>query len=236
MTRPILALENATVHYPGSTYPALQDVTVLIHEGERIALTGDNGSGKTTLLHTLIGLRPLRAGRLLHCGNPVKDRQRLLDLRRDVGMVFQQTDEQLFSPTVMDDVAFGPLNIGLTSSEARQRALETLDSLRISSLADRMTHTLSGGQKRMVALATALAMRPRLLLLDEPTNDLDARGRQVLELFLDQAALSLLVVSHDEAFLAGLTTRNIHLDQGRVMSHAGGFSTVPLHSPDAQKA
>lgn len=220
MTRPILALEKATVFYPGSSAPALRDVDIEIHPGDRIALTGDNGSGKTTLLQTLIGLRPLQAGHLRHCGCPVADRQTLLALRQDVGLVFQHAEDQLFSPTVLEDVAFGPLNIGLPCSEARRRALQTLDTLGIAALAERLTHTLSGGQKRMVALATVLAMRPRLLLLDEPTNDLDARGCRTLEIFLQQSSLSLLLVSHDEAFLTRLTKRRIHMAAGRVLQAA----------------
>lgn len=214
--RPIVALEKATVHYPSSLNPALDSVDVSLHPGERVCLTGDNGSGKTTLLLALVGLRPLSAGRLLHHGLPVADARALLGLRKEVGIVFQHAEDQLFSPTVLDDVAFGPLNIGLTPHAARERALSTLETLGIVALAERMTHTLSGGQKRMVALATALAMQPRALLLDEPTNDLDAKGRATLEAFLLESPLALIVVSHDERFRAALSTRTVHLEDGRV--------------------
>lgn len=217
-TGPLLALERATVHYPSSPSPALDSLDVILNPGERVSLTGDNGSGKTTLLLTLIGLRPLRSGRLLHNGHEVTGKHALLALRKEVGIVFQHAEDQLFSPTVLEDVAFGPLNIGLTPAAARQRALETLESLGVAALGERMTHTLSGGQKRMVALATALAMRPRLLLLDEPTNDLDARGRAVLTDYLPRSGLGLLIVSHDEHFLDALTTRRIHMAKGLIVS------------------
>jgi cobalt/nickel transport system ATP-binding protein len=220
---PLLALENATVHYPSSPSPALDGVDVALHSGERVCLTGDNGSGKTTLLLALIGLRPLRSGRLLHHGRAVADTRALFTLRKEAGIVFQHAEDQLFSPTVLEDVAFGPLNIGLTPSAARQRALEILESLDVTALAERMTHTLSGGQKRMVALATALAMRPRLLILDEPTNDLDAKGRAILEDYLPRSGLTLLVVSHDERFLDTLTTRRIHLMEGRITGGSKGL-------------
>lgn len=214
---PILALEYGTVLYSGCQQPVLDGVDISLAPGERVCLTGDNGSGKTTLLLALLGLRPLCTGRLLHHGRPVDDPRSLLALRKEVGIVFQQAEDQLFSPTVLEDVAFGPLNIGLSSPAARQRALDTLQTLGIAALADRLTHTLSGGQKRMVALATALALGPRALLLDEPTNDLDAKGCALLERVLLESRLALLLVSHDTRFLAALGTRQVHLADGRVV-------------------
>lgn len=215
---PIVSLEQATVRYAGSQTPALDGVDFALAPGERVGLAGDNGSGKSTLLLALTGLRPLSSGRLLHAGQPAPSAKALLRLRRDVGMVFQQADDQLFSPTVLEDVAFGPLNLGLSQEDARHRALETLEGLGIASLGQRLTHTLSGGQKRMAALATALAMQPRALLLDEPTNDLDARGRHTLERILLQSRLALVLVSHDEGFLSRITHRRVQLAEGRIVS------------------
>ena len=213
----ITALEKAVVRYPGNTKPALDSVDFAVHPGERIGLIGDNGSGKTTLVMALTGLRPLDSGRLLHNGEPADTSSRRNLLRRDVGIVFQNADDQLFLPTVLEDVAFGPLNLGFTKTDARIQAVETLERLGEIALADRLTHTLSGGQKRIAALATALAMRPRALVLDEPTNDLDARGIARLEEILCEEDIALVLVSHHHEFLTRLVTRTVHIRAGRII-------------------
>ncbi|WP_285907636.1 energy-coupling factor ABC transporter ATP-binding protein [Pseudodesulfovibrio pelocollis] len=216
MTSPLVALEGASLVYPGQSGPALCEVDFTLRPGEKIGVTGDNGSGKTSLLLALVGLRPLASGRLLHRGDEVRKSTQYHDLRREVGLVFQNCDDQLFSPTVIEDVAFGPLNLGLSSGEALAIASETLEALNMGHLENRLTHTLSGGQKRIVSLATALAMKPKALLLDEPTNDLDRTTRAMVQDFLHRSDLSLVLVSHDHDLTKAITTRIIHMEAGRV--------------------
>ncbi|TVQ95896.1 MAG: ABC transporter ATP-binding protein [Desulfovibrionales bacterium] len=208
---PLLALREALVTLDPSAPPILEDFHLSLHSEERVGLVGPVGSGKTTLLLTLIGLLPLRHGSLFHQGCPVRTKADLAALRRGVGLVFQNPDDQLFSPTVLDDVAFGPLNLGRSSAEARAESLATLAQLNLSHLAQRQPHSLSGGQKRLVSLATVLVMRPQVLLLDEPTNDLDVRSRDMVLHALTASPRTMLIASHDMDLLHALTTRRITL-------------------------
>ncbi|MFH1914478.1 MAG: ABC transporter ATP-binding protein [Pseudomonadota bacterium] len=218
MTPPLVALEGASLVYPGQSGSALCEVDFALRRGEKIAITGDNGSGKTSLLLALVGLRPLAGGRLLHGGGEVRKPRQYYDLRREVGLVFQNCDDQLFSPSVIEDVAFGPLNLGLSPDDALSIAHETLEVLDMGHLENRLTHTLSGGQKRIVSLATALAMRPKALLLDEPTNDLDRNTRSRVQEFLLRSDLSLVLVSHDHGLTRAIATRIVRMEAGRVLS------------------
>ncbi|GAB6057422.1 energy-coupling factor ABC transporter ATP-binding protein [Desulfonatronum parangueonense] len=204
---PLLALQDAEVQYPRSTHPVLKDFDFSLLPGERIGLMGPNGSGKTTLLLSLVGLVPLNKGSLLFQGRPVRTPKDLARLRRLVGLVFQNPDDQLFSPTVLEDVAFGPLNLGLSQSEAQDASLAMLDRLHLAHLAHHQPHTLSGGQKRLVCLATVLVMRPLALLLDEPTNDLDPDSRQLLFQALQATPCAMVIASHDQQLLSALTDR-----------------------------
>ncbi len=224
---PLIQLHAATVRYCGAqdaedhgddaVFTAL-DFT--LREGERLGLTGPNGGGKTTLLLALVGLTPLSAGTLRHRGRPVATERDLYTLRREVGFVFQNADDQLFSPTVLEDVAFGPLNLGLSAAEAEARSLAVLERLGIRETAHKLTHTLSGGRKRLAALATALVMEPRALLLDEPTNDLDATSRAALAAALRDTSAGFVIVSHDETTLRELTHRRLRLEEGRLRETA----------------
>jgi len=214
---PIVALDGVTVRYAGADRVALDAVDLAIASRERIGITGDNGSGKTTLLHALTALCPIASGTLRHRGEPVTTEAERHALRREVGVVFQHADDQLFSPTVIEDVAFGPLNLGWGSAKATERSHALLERLGIGALADAVTHTLSGGQKRMVALATVLVMEPAVLLLDEPTNDLDAASRARLIRLLKERETAVLVVSHDNALLDALELdRRLALEAGRL--------------------
>lgn len=216
----IATLEDGVVYYPKCAKAALGPVNFALHAGERVGLTGDNGSGKSTLVMALTGLRPLTSGRLLHNGKPVVTQRQLTLLRRDIGIVFQNADDQLFLPTVVEDVAFGPLNLGFPPEKAKTSAMETLERLGQADFAHRLTHTLSGGQKRIVALATALAMHPKALVLDEPTNDLDSKGVVRLEGILREENIALVLVSHNHAFLSRLVTRTVHLQAGKIVTPA----------------
>ncbi len=196
----LISLEEVRFGYFGDP-PLFDGLNFSLHEDERIGLFGPNGSGKTTLLRLLMGLERPQAGRLLLETSPVVQRQDFYRLRRTVGFVLQNSDDQLFSPTVLEDVAFGPLNLGMTRQDARDRAMETLERLGIADLAEKPIHRLSGGEKKMVALSSVLSMRPRALLLDEPTNFLDEAYRENFITLLQRESLALVVVSHDREFL-----------------------------------
>ncbi len=211
-TEPLLALSNATVHYRHSEEPVLHQVNFALHDGECVGLVGPNGCGKTTLLLTLVGLIPLHRGELRFQGRVVRGKADFVNLRRAVGFVFQNPDDQLFSPTVLEDVAFGPLNLGLSQDEALTRSQAILHHMELEHLIHRQPHTLSGGQKRLVGLATVLVMQPRILLLDEPTNDLDMGTRERVITILKNGALlpekpALVIAGHDQGLLDALVDR-----------------------------
>lgn len=196
----ILALEHISFAYAGR--PALFDnLCFTLNRGERTGLYGPNGSGKTTLLRLIMGLETPQSGRVLFHNAPVDDDHTRHRLRCGIGFVLQNSDDQLFSPTVLEDVAFGPLNLGMKRHEARDRAMETLESLGLTTLADRQTHRLSGGEKKMVSIASVLSMRPEALLLDEPTAFLDEEARERIIHILQGQNLARIVVSHDRDFL-----------------------------------
>lgn len=191
----MLAAQKITVGYPGAT--VLTDATIAV-AGQRVALLGANGSGKTTLLRTLAGAVKPALGEVSLDGEPLDHgRAGLRAHRRQVQLVLQDPDDQLFSADVTQDVSFGPLNMGLSEADARVRVTETLTQLGITHLAPRPTHQLSYGERKRVALAGAVAMRPRFLLLDEPTAGLDPIG--VLDLIdaLDSLSAGLLIATHD---------------------------------------
>lgn len=193
---------------------------------ERVGLIGPNGSGKTTLFYIIMGLlRPDRGAVLLN-GRPVDNARAWRQLRHRVGFLFQDADDQLFSPTVLEDVGFGPLNMGYSESEARQRAAVTLESLGLAGFEDRITHQLSGGEKKLVALATILVMAPDILLLDEPTNNLDPTTRKRLVAILEKLNLPMVIISHDFDFLAKTTDVIYSLEQG----HLHRSESSHLHS------
>ena len=214
---PIFALENVSCAYP-SGREVLRDVTFAFEAGQKIGLYGSNGSGKTTLFHVIMGLiAPLR-GRVLFHGEPVSGEKSFRALRREVGLVLQNAEDQLFNPTVLDDVAFGPLNLGLSADEARERALETLADLGLAGFEGRLTHRLSGGEKKLVSLATILSMRPRVLLLDEPTNGLDLQTRERIIEILGGLPTARIIISHDWDFLARTTTSFMTIRDGRLLT------------------
>lgn len=210
---PILELERVEFAYPER--PALfRNLCFALREGERIGLHGANGSGKTTLLRLIMGLETPGAGRILYRGVPVEDGEALRRLRCGIGFVMQNSDDQLFSATVLEDVAFGPLNLGLKRGAARDRAMETLADLGLERLADRATHRLSVGEKKMAAIASVLSMRPSALLLDEPTASLDDEARARILAMLRGQELARIVVSHDREFLAQTSSSFMHIAAG----------------------
>jgi len=214
---PLIRLENVSFFYDQGARPVLRDVTFSLDQGNRIGVIGPNGSGKTTLFHIIMGLLRPASGKVLFHGRPMEQEKDFRELRSCIGLVFQQPDDQLFNPTVLEDVAFGPLNQGLSPSEARQRAEATLEELGLQGFANRLTHRLSGGDKRLVSLATVLSMRPQALLLDDPTNDLDSDTRERLGGILEHLPVSLMIVSHDWDFLDRTTSCLLALNDGRLV-------------------
>lgn len=194
----------------------LAGASLALHPGERLAIVGPNGAGKTTLLRALVGLEPPSAGRIGLFGAICDGEAAFRAARRRIGFLFQDSDDQLFCPTVLEDVAFGPLNLGLSDAEARTAAAETLDRLGLAHLGARITHRLSGGEKRLVCLAGLLAMAPDVLLLDEPTNGVDAANGARLEAVLGGFEGAMILVSHDDAFVSRLATRGMMLVDGRL--------------------
>ena len=168
-----ITLDKVTFYYPGADSPVLDRLDLEIRAGDRIGLMAPNGSGKTTLLHTIMGLCRPQSGQIRIFGTPMESETDFSRIRTRVGLLFQDSDDQLFCPTVLDDVAFGPLNQGASRKAAVEKAKNVLASLGLKGFEDRVTHRLSGGQKRLVALAAVLAMSPEVLLLDEPTSGLD---------------------------------------------------------------
>lgn len=196
--------------------PVLAGVSLELRPGERLALTGANGSGKSTLLHLIVGLLRPGAGTVHAFGSMRGAPEDFHEVRRKAGLLFQDADDQLFCPTVLEDAAFGPLNLGRTQAEARAIAAAALERVGLADFGDRITHRLSGGEKRLAALAGVLAMEPRVLLLDEPAAGLDeAAAERVLGL-LAGLDLEMIIVSHDREFMARLATREMRLSGGKI--------------------
>ncbi len=212
----VIELRDISYRYPGREKPVFSGLNFRLEE-EKVGLVGDNGSGKTTLLHLMVGLLRPDRGQVVFNGRVMAGERDFTGLRRQVGMLFQNADDQLFSPTVLEDVAFGPLNLGMSREQALEISLKTLDRVGLGGYGDRITHHLSGGEKRLVSLATVLAMNPRILLMDEPTNDLDHHARQRLLEILSSLDQSFLLISHDWDFLDRLCHRYCGLDQGRLL-------------------
>lgn len=213
---PLLDIRGLCFSYAGdgAGRPALHDVSLTLKPGRRLGLYGPNGSGKTTLFRCITGLETPQRGEILLHGSPIRTEKDFRALRRAVGYVLQNADDQLFFPTVLEDVAFGPLNLGLASGEARARAEETLASLGLAAYAERLAHRLSGGEKTLVALATVLAMRPEALLLDEPTTGLDADARERIIGVLNGLPTARIVISHDWDFLERVADEIWGMDKG----------------------
>jgi cobalt/nickel transport system ATP-binding protein len=201
--------------YPDG-HPALRGVSFGIAPGEKVALVGPNGAGKSTLLLHLIGI--LRgAGRVTVCGQLLTDKT-LGPIRSAVGMVFQDPDDQLFCPTVFDDVAFGPMYQGLPELEVRAHVATALADVGMADRVNRVSHHLSNGEKKRIAIATVLAMQPEVLVLDEPTSGLDPRARRGLIRLLRDLPQTMLVSTHDLRMVQELFPRTIVMDEGLVCS------------------
>ena len=195
----------------------LDGIDLTLGAGERLAIVGPNGAGKTTLLRLIAGLEKPQAGEVVLFGAACRREADFRKVRPRIGFLFQESDDQLFCPSVIEDVSFGPLNTGASADEARARAEETLAGLGIAHLAERFTHRLSGGEKRLVCLAGLIAMRPDVLLLDEPTNGVDTENGARLRAALMDFTGAMILVSHDEGFVADIATRAALLSRGRLV-------------------
>ena len=225
---PSLLVDDLAFAYPDG-HQALFGVDLRLEDGERVAVLGPNGAGKTTLVLHLNGILRAGRGRVTVAGLPVEDRN-LQEVRRRVGIVFQDPDDQLFMPTVGEDVAFGPRNLGLPEDEVARRVAEALDAVDMADAADRPPHHLSFGQRRRVAVATVLSMRPEILVLDEPSSNLDPAGRRELAEVLEALPITLLMVTHDLPYALQLCPRSVVLDGGVVV--ADGPTRQLLDDPD----
>ena len=209
----LLAISNLSYGYPGCE-PVLRSVTTQIYPGERVGLIGPNGAGKTTFFHAICGLLTPSGGELWLGDRPILPQE----FRPELGLVFQNASDQLFSLTVRDDVAFGPINMGLAESEVEQRVEMALQLTGTAALADRAPHHLSGGERRMVAIASVLAMHPEFVIYDEPSANLDLRARRRLIHFLQDAEQTFIVASHDLELLLEVCDRLLLLDEGCILA------------------
>ncbi|QLA19939.1 energy-coupling factor ABC transporter ATP-binding protein [Desulfolutivibrio sulfoxidireducens] len=226
---PLLELRRACFTYPGQR-DVLDNLDFCLRDKDRAGLFGPNGSGKTTLLHVIMGLLSPDSGEVLFRGSPCRCEKDFQAVRRAIGLLLQNADDQLFNPTVLDDVAFGPLNLGLTPDEARTRAQETMAALGLYGFEDRLTHRLSGGEKKLVSLAGVMAMRPQALLLDEPTNGLDPETRSRIIDILNGLDTTLVVISHDWDFLDQTATSFYTIKDGRMVREDDRTFHTHVHS------
>ena len=229
MSIPVLDVQGLAFAYPDG-HQALFGVDLHVHRGERVALLGPNGAGKTTLvlhLNGILGVGSGGAGRgaVAVSGLPVV-KDNLKEIRRRVGIVFQDPDDQLFLGTVRQDVAFGPANLGLTGAELDRRVMDALDRVGMADFADRPPHHLSYGQRRRVAVATVLAMEPEILVLDEPSSNLDPASRRELADILRSLDVTVLMVTHDLPYALELCPRSVVLSEGVVVADRPTFDVL----------
>jgi len=210
-----IEIDNLSFSYPDG-HAALNQVSLHIQPCEKVALVGPNGAGKSTLILHLNGILTGQ-GNLSIAGLPV-NKENIAKIRSRVGLVFQNPDDQLFSPTVYEDVAFGPLYQGLPLEEVRLRVKEALAVVNMGDYVQRVSHHLSAGEKKRIAIATVLSMKPEILVLDEPTAGLDPRARRSLIHLLDDLPMTMLVSSHDMHMVAEIFPRMIIMDDGRVVA------------------
>ena len=210
-----IELKNITVSYPERGI-VLDNLSLSIYKGDRVGIKGANGSGKTTLLYTIVGLIKPQKGKIIIFGKKMEKESDFVEVRKKIGFLFQDSDDQLFSPTVEEDIAFGPLNLRLPREEVKKRVESTVKFLGIENLKHRFSQTLSYGEKRIVAIATILSMEPEIYLLDEPTTGLDEKTTERIEKFLTESNITFLIVSHDISFLKKICNKIYILKEGKL--------------------
>lgn len=215
MADPFFKLQNVSFSRPGFA-SLFRELNFEVYSRETIGLVGGNGAGKTSLFHLMMGLLKPTSGEIIAFGKPCSSEGDFLDVRTQAGYLFQNSDDQLFCPTVEEDVSFGPLNLGQSHKKAIEITTKVLSELGLSGFEKRITHHLSGGEKRLVALASVLAMEPKVLLLDEPTTGLDEPAYERLIDILKRLDISKVIISHDERFLSTLTKKAYRLKAGQL--------------------
>lgn len=212
---PVLSLTDIHFAYPDGRC-IFNSLDFQVFRNDRIGLTGPNGVGKTTLFHLIVGLLKPAQGTIEAFGRPLTCEKDFVAIRKKVGLLFQDADDQLFCPTVLEDVTFGPLNLGYSPEQARDLACRTLDLLGLGGFEQRITHRLSGGEKKLVSLATLLAMEPEVLLLDEPSNGLDEQIQNHFLKVLADLDITCIIISHDFDFLTQASHAIYALADGRI--------------------
>ncbi|GEP38934.1 putative ABC transporter ATP-binding protein [Nocardioides psychrotolerans] len=224
MSVPVLDVQGLAYAYPDG-HQALFGVDLHVHQGERVALLGPNGAGKTTLVLHLNGILAAGAGSVRVSGLPVA-KENLQEIRRRVGVVFQDPDDQLFMGSVRADVAFGPANLGLKGAALEERVMTALDLVGMADFAARPPHHLSFGQRRRVAVATVLAMEPEILVLDEPSSNLDPASRRELADIIRSLDVTVLMVTHDLPYALELCPRAVVLSDGHVVADDSTYDVL----------
>ncbi|GAQ94739.1 cobalt/nickel transport system ATP-binding protein [Thermodesulfovibrio aggregans] len=215
MKEPLISLKNIFFNYDSRV--VFKDLNFDVYEGDRIGLIGPNGSGKTTLLHIIMGLLKPQSGVVEIFGKMRKKERDFIEVRQKIGFLFQDSDNQLFCPTVKEDIAFGPLNLGKSKEEAMNIVKDTLEILGLRGFENRVTYKLSGGEKRLVALATVIAMNPVCYLLDEPNAGLDENTSGKVLNYLKRNANTYIVVSHDRDFIEAVAEKIYFLKDGKLI-------------------
>ncbi|GBE37131.1 cobalt import ATP-binding protein CbiO [bacterium BMS3Bbin07] len=211
----LIELRNLSFTYPYGKQ-VFSDLNFSLKKGDRVGLIGPNGAGKTTLFHIIMGLLRPDSGEIRVFEKVRKTEEDFSEIRQRIGLLFQDSDDQLFSPTVEEDIAFGPLNLGKTHEEARIIVRETCEALGLEGFEKKITYRLSGGEKRLVALATVVAMNPECFLFDEPTTGLDETTRERFLSYLKEHVDTYIIISHSHEFLRGATDRVYRLEEGRI--------------------
>ena len=212
----MLEIEKLSYVYPDG-HIAIREIDLKINEGESVALVGANGAGKSSLFKLIIGISDIKEGSIKIGGLPV-EKKTLKEIRKKVGMVFQNPDDQLFMTKVYDDIAFGPRNELLSDAEVEERVTGALEVLGITHLRDRMPHRLSGGEKRVIAIASVLSMKPEIILFDEPTSFLDPKARRNVINTLDKLKMTKIIATHDMDMALEICDRVIIMNQGSVFA------------------
>jgi cobalt/nickel transport system ATP-binding protein len=210
-----IEIENFSYHYPDGT-AALSDITLSVEHGQKVVLIGPNGAGKSTLLLAIAGFIK-GSGKVLIDGLEI-NRKNLKKIRTSLGSCLENPDDQLFMPTLFDDVAFGPLNMSLSPEQVKTRVADALTTVGLAEMADKAPHHLSAGQKRAAAIATILAMEPKIITLDEPDGSLDPRNRNNLIKLLHGLSQTLIIATCNMNFAAALADRAVLLDNGRIIA------------------
>lgn len=214
MPETAVKISNLSFKYPDG-HEALTEINLTIRRGDKVALVGPNGAGKSTLLIHLNGILPKQSGSI-QVGELSLEEKTIRRIRAKVGLVFQSPDDQLFSPSVFDDVAFGPIYQGLPPHEVKLRVQEALCMVRMEAYIQRVSHHLSVGEKKRIAIATVLSMEPKILVLDEPSAGLDPRARRNLINLLKELPQTMIIATHDLLLVRDLAPRMVIIDQGRV--------------------